>query len=126
MGKEGYGVVVFLVCLLFLSLLSQLVTGVALQQQQLVPAPLVSALWSHSDATAVGSGPPQRLIENFLGELLFEMDFNWGFHIIKKRAVAFQVEGRPLARVWRCRTAQRAKGTALHGQSGDYGQKSGR
>ena len=36
-------------------------------------------------------------MESFLEEVLFEMDFNWGFHKMKKRAMAFQVEGTPCA-----------------------------
>lgn len=42
-------------------------------------------LQSHSDATAVGSMPPLRLMENFLGEVLLEMDFNWDFNRMKQQ-----------------------------------------
>lgn len=48
--------------------------------------------------------------------LLFEMAFSWGFHIIKTRAGAFQVAERPVASMWRYKTAQLAQGTALPGR----------
>lgn len=61
----------------------------------------------------------QEFVESFLEEMLFEMDFNWGFHKMKKRATAFRVEGTLCAEAYRSVTAQQALAIILHDQNKD-------
>lgn len=60
-------------------------------------------------------------MESFLEEVLSEMDFNWGFSKMKKRATAFQIEGTRYTKAHRNATARRALGAILHGQNKDCG-----